>query len=180
MVKTLSKTSFSATVAKSETDRSTAAILILPSEVNDKLSSKGMNSAKVTLGDTTFVATLEPDGNGQHLLRINQKLLDETKVKIGDEIDVEIAPVGQEPEPKVPTDLQKALDGDSEASKLWLSITSLARRDWIHWVASARQAETRARRINQTKSKLKAGNKRPCCFNYQSPIFSYEPFKDNS
>lgn len=67
-------------------------------------------------------------------------------------------------EPIVPSDLQKMLDGDPEAMALWRDTTPLARRDWIGWIITAKQEETRARRIEQTASKLKDGKKRPCCY----------------
>jgi hypothetical protein len=50
------------------------------------------------------------------------------------------------------------------ARKVWSDITPLARRDWIHWIVSARQAETRARRIRTACDMLAKGKRRPCCF----------------
>lgn len=67
-------------------------------------------------------------------------------------------------EPAVPADLQKMLDSDPEAMALWRDTTPLARRDWIGWIITAKQEETRARRIEQTASKLKDSKKRPCCY----------------
>lgn len=40
----------------------------------------------------------------------------------------------------------------------------LARVDWIHWIVSAKQAKTRAKRISDACSKLAAGERRVCCF----------------
>jgi hypothetical protein len=40
----------------------------------------------------------------------------------------------------------------------------MARRDWIRWVASAKQDETRARRIENGIDMLTHGKRRPCCF----------------
>jgi uncharacterized protein YdeI (YjbR/CyaY-like superfamily) len=71
----------------------------------------------------------------------------------------------KEPEPKVRADLRKALDGALPgARKVWSDITPVARRDWIHRIVSAKQAETRARRIGNACSMLAAGKRRPCCF----------------
>jgi hypothetical protein len=47
---------------------------------------------------------------------------------------------------------------------LWSGITPIARRDWIHWITSAKQPETRARRIKNACSMLAGGKRRPCCF----------------
>jgi len=65
----------------------------------------------------------------------------------------------------VPADLKKALAAaDPKARALWSDITPIARRDWIHWITSAKQAETRARRIKNAYSMLAAGKRRVCCF----------------
>ena len=69
-----------------------------------------------------------------------------------------------EPEPKVPADLRKALAADPAAKVKWNELTPLARRDFIMWIDVAKQADTRARRIEQTCDKLVAGKRRPCCF----------------
>jgi hypothetical protein len=82
----------------------------------------------------------------------------------GDIVPLEIAPAGEEPEPKVPADLRKALEAAPKARAFWSDITPVARRDWIHWIASAKQAETRTRRIKNACAMLAAGKRRVCCF----------------
>lgn len=91
----------------------------------------------------------------------------------GDVVTLEIAPVApeQEPEPRVPPDLRKALasappgrPGQPGAREAWKDITPAARRDFIHWITSAKQAETRARRIATACDMLAKGKRRPCCF----------------
>ena len=90
---------------------------------------------------------------------------DAAGAEAGDVVTLEIAPVAQEPKPRVPTDLRKALAAaDPKARALWSDITPVARRDWIHWIVSPKQAETRARRIRNACSMLAAGKRRPCCF----------------
>ena len=72
--------------------------------------------------------------------------------------------VGKETEPKVPTDLRKALTVVAKARAQWTDLTPIARRDFISWIDSAKQAETRTRRIARACSMLAAGKRRPCCF----------------
>ena len=85
-------------------------------------------------------------------------------VDAGDVATLEIAPATEEPEPKVPADLRKALGADSKARALWSDITPIARRDWIHWIVSAKRPETRARRIDNACAMLANGKRRVCCF----------------
>ncbi|MBI3231854.1 MAG: YdeI/OmpD-associated family protein [Candidatus Doudnabacteria bacterium] len=73
-------------------------------------------------------------------------------------------PAGEEPEPKTPSDLKKALTAKPLVEAVWKSLTPLARWDFIIWVDAAKQLETRKRRIEKARSMLTAGKRRPCCF----------------
>ena len=83
---------------------------------------------------------------------------------VGDVVTLEIMSAGVEPESRVPADLRKALAAAPKAQALWSDITPIARRDWIHWITSAKRAETRARRIDSACEMLAAGKRRVCCF----------------
>src|SRR4030088_864174 len=73
-------------------------------------------------------------------------------------------PAGEESEPRVPTDLRKALEATPKAKAQWCDLTPIARRDFISWIDSAKQPETRRRRIERAGSMLAAGKRRPCCY----------------
>src|SRR5437763_11866089 len=111
-----------------------------------------------------FRATLEPYSPKSHWLKVDRKLREAAGAEAGDVVTLEIAPATEEPEPTVPADLRKALAAALKARALWSDITPNARRDWIHWITSAKQAETRTRRIKNACSMLAAGKRRPCCF----------------
>lgn len=138
---------------------------MLPKEASEKLPSRSMVSVEGTLNGRPLRATLEPDGKGGHWLKVNRKLREAAGAQAGDLVTLEIAPVATEPEPKVPADLRKALAAaPAKARDAWSDITPVARRDFIHWIASAKQAETRARRIANACDSLAKGKRRPCCF----------------
>ncbi|MDB5265107.1 MAG: hypothetical protein JWN64_678 [Parcubacteria group bacterium] len=61
-------------------------------------------------------------------------------------------------------DLQKALVANPKAKAQWKDLTPIARRDFISWIESAKQAETRKRRVEVACDKLVAGKRRPCCY----------------
>jgi uncharacterized protein YdeI (YjbR/CyaY-like superfamily) len=77
-------------------------------------------------------------------------------------------PAGEESEPRVPTDLRKALAAAPKAKAKWSDLTPIARRDFISWIDSAKQPETRRRRIEKACSMLVAGKRRPCCYSIVS------------
>ncbi len=111
-----------------------------------------------------FRAALEPDDKGNHHLKITKAMGDALEIKAGDTVAVEITRVGDEPEIRVPIDLQKALAASKRAKESWAGITPMARRDWIFSICTAKQAETRQRRIEKACSMLTAGKRRLCCF----------------
>lgn len=75
---------------------------------------------------------------------------------------------GKGSEAKVPRDLSKALAAAPKARAQWKDLTPIARRDFISWIDSAKQAETRKRRIGKACSMLTAGKRRPCCYSIVS------------
>jgi uncharacterized protein YdeI (YjbR/CyaY-like superfamily) len=77
-------------------------------------------------------------------------------------------PAGEESGAKVPTDLHKALGAAPKAKAQWRDLTPIARRDFISWIDSAKQPETRRRRIEKACSMLAAGKRRPCCYSIVS------------
>jgi hypothetical protein len=64
---------------------------------------------------------------------------------------------------RAPADLRRALDTEL-VQEAWKDLTPLARNEWICWVLSARQAQTRSRRIQRAIEDLRAGKRRPCCW----------------
>lgn len=138
--------------------------LVLPAAVSAKLPTRSMVTVDGSLEGQSFQATLEPDGQGSHWLKIEQALSEKAGVAAGDTVALEVAPVAVEPEPKVPDDLRKALAANAEAKATWDDITPVARRDWIHWITSGKKAETRVKRIDVACDKLACGNRRACCF----------------
>ena len=145
--------------------RASWTFLILPKDASAKLPSRGMTAVEGTLNGVSFQAMLEPDGQKSHWLKVDRKLSEAAGAGAGDVVALEIAPAAEELEPKVPADLKKALvSAAPKAKALWSDITPNARRDWIFWITSAKQEETRARRIKNACSMLAAGKRRVCCF----------------
>ena len=138
--------------------------LVLPKESSATLPSRGMTAIEGKINGVSFQATLEPDGDKGHWLKVDRKMREAAGVNAGDMVTVEIVPARAEPEPKVPTDLRKALAAAPHARALWSNITPRARRDWIHWITSAQRPETRARRVDNACAMLAAGKRRVCCF----------------
>lgn len=140
------------------------AFLLLPKEVSETLLRRGRTSVEGTINGCPFQATLEPDGQLGHWMKLSEALQAAASVQVGDLLVVELSPVKCEPEPEVPIDFKAALESAPEAFRIWNATTSLARLDWIHWITTAKQLKTRAKRISDACDMLAAGKKRVCCF----------------
>ena len=140
------------------------AFLVLPKSASEKLPTRGMTTVEGTLNGQSFRATLEPDGEKGHWLKVSRKLHHAARAAVGDVVMLELKPAGVELESKVPPDLRKALAAAPKARTLWSAITPKARMDWVHWIISAKRPETRARRVENACKMLASGKRRVCCF----------------
>ena len=152
---------FSAKLCRSQTSEQLG--LSLPRSASAKLPSRDPAIVEGTMNGFPFRATLDPDGDGSHSLTVNKALQDAAGAGVGDTVAVEITRVGEEPELRVPNDLRKALEAAPRAQALWAQITPMARRDWILWITSPKQEETRKRRVENACDMLASGKRRPCC-----------------
>jgi hypothetical protein len=166
MTRTISKIRFNAKLLRpAETAKGSSwAFLSLPKDASAKLPTRGMTTVGGTINGYPFRATLEPDGQKSHWLKVDRKMRKAAGAEVGDVVALEIMSVGKEPEPRVPADLRKALAAAPKALASWSDITPIARSDWIYWITSAKRPETRARRIDNAREMLAAGKRRVCCF----------------
>lgn len=160
--------------AKPGTD-GTWSFLIIPKSVSDTLPRRGRTTVEGTINGQEFQATLDPDGQLGHWLKVSEALQKAASAQIGETVSLEIAPVKSEPEPEIPPDVEEALAAAPEACKVWQGTTTLARLDWVHWIVSAKQQKTRIKRISDACNMLAEGKRRVCCFDpsgYYSKAFS--------
>jgi hypothetical protein len=140
-------------------------ILRLPESASAKLPSRGLTLVEGTMNGFRSKIVLEPDGKGSHWFRVDSGLREAAGIDVGDPVTMVFEPSKAWPEPELPADVNHALESDSQANALWVKITPMARWDWLRWIRSTNNQETRNRRIEVALSKLKSGERRPCCFN---------------
>jgi hypothetical protein len=136
------------------------AVVTMPKNASAQLPSRGMTLIKGKINGSAFKAVVEPDEGGSHWFMLREV----AGIKKGDSVTISAEPSKDWPEPKVPAGVSKALAADKEAQAIWNDITPMARWDWIRWIGAAKQAETRQHRVDTLASRLKAGKRRPCCF----------------
>lgn len=140
-------------------------ILRLPKDASAQLPSRGQVVVKGTLNDVAFESPLEPDGLWSHWFTPDAALLRAAHAGPGDTVKITMQATKNWPEPEIPADLQRAIRKDADVYALWQKITPMARWEWVRWTRSTNRAETRARRIEVACSKMKSGERRPCCWN---------------
>lgn len=138
-------------------------LLSVPECVSAEFPSRGTTKVEGTINGHPFRAALEPGVSGGHQLRVNEAMLKGAGARSGG--SAKLAILGPEPEPMVPADLRVALADSHEAKMLWDDLTTMGRRDWVRWIGSAKQPETRARRVTRTIEQLSSGKRRACCVN---------------
>ncbi|MBO9715343.1 MAG: DUF1905 domain-containing protein, partial [Pseudoxanthomonas sp.] len=108
-----------------EPANATWTFFVLAQAASNKLPTRSQVSVEGTLGGQPFQATLEPDGEGSHWLKVEQALADSAGAAAGDTVAVEMAPMAKEPEPKLPDDLREALVAQPQAKATWDDITAV-------------------------------------------------------
>ena len=151
MTKPASKIRFTAKLLRPEATAKVDSwtFLTLPKNASAKLPSRGKTTVEGTINGFPFRATLEPDGQKSHWLRVNRKMREAAGADTGDVVTLEIAPVGKEPEPRVPADLRRALATALKARALW-SDTSRPLRAEIGSIGSAPPSDQRLARVGST------------------------------
>lgn len=133
--------------------------LALPDETRAKLPTEKKAVVEGLLECFPFRAPVE-DG----CLVVSPALQAAAGTQPGRTVSVEITRINEEPEVRVPSDFRDALEKAGPVKALFEGVTPNARREWVRWVASAKQEKTREKRIVVGIDKLSKGMRRPCCF----------------
>jgi hypothetical protein len=164
MPKVMTPVQFKAKLLRPRDKGATWSFLVLPQAASAKLPTRAMTSVEGTVGGAPFQATLEPDGQGSHWLKVPKALREAADADAGDVVMVSMTPMERQLEPEVPKDLRDALKAHPGAKSTWDATTTVARRDWVAWMTSGKQAATRDKRRNAMMDMLEHGKKRVCCF----------------
>jgi Bacteriocin-protection, YdeI or OmpD-Associated/Domain of unknown function (DUF1905) len=108
-----------------------------------------------TINGVAFEGIFISNGDGTHYLNPDQKMLDEARLKEGDEFVVwaEVTPSTGPPE--VPDDLRNALASDPVAYEAFAALPPRSKREHIEYVKGAKMSDTRTARITRTVERMK-------------------------
>ena len=135
-----------------------------PKNISAKILPHGETLMEGIFNALPFRASIKSDTKGGYSLELDKIGYKPKNMGPDDMATIEITRVGNEVETRMPADFQKVLDAFPKALATWTNITPLARRDWIFWMITAKQSETRERRIEKACDMLSSGKHRVCCF----------------
>jgi hypothetical protein len=148
------------TTALERTGKTTTGLRV-PDEVIEALGQGKRPRVVVTLDDRyTFRTTVGPHA-GSPVVSVSAAVRDEAGVTGGDILDVELVADTEPREVEVPDDLAERLAADGDARRWFEGLTDSQRRGFVTSITSAKQADTRARRVEKAMAALPAGEKRP-------------------
>ena len=138
-----------------EAARGGGAYVALPAEVVAELGGGSRFRVTGTLGGVDFESSTMPMGGGAVCLGVHKATRQAAGVDIGDAVDVALERDDRRREVEVPEDLAAALAADPTASAAFEGLAFTHRREYTEWIAGAKRAETRARRVTQTLERLR-------------------------
>jgi uncharacterized protein YdeI (YjbR/CyaY-like superfamily) len=90
------------------------------------------------------------------------KVLRETAgAGIGDEVDVDVELDDAPREVDVPRELAAVLERDREAARAFEKLSYTHRREYARWIAEAKRADTKQRRVANVAEMLRSGIRTP-------------------
>jgi Domain of unknown function (DUF1905)/Bacteriocin-protection, YdeI or OmpD-Associated len=136
-----------------EADRGGAYIRV-PPEVVAALGGKGRIPVQATFDGIGYRGSVVSMG-GEKVIGLLKAIRTELDKQPGDRVTVTLEPDQAERSVDVPDDLRAALD-DAGLLDAFRALSYSRQREYVEWIADAKKAATRARRIGQTIERISA------------------------
>jgi hypothetical protein len=138
-----------------EAGRGGGAFVVLPADVLIELGGGHRFRVTGTLNGVEFAGSTMPMGGGRVLLGLHKATRQAAGSEIGDLVEVQVERDDRPREVSIPAELAAALAADPAAEAAFERLSFSHRREYAEWVAGAKRAETRARRVAQTIERLR-------------------------
>ena len=137
------------------------AMVEVPPAVLDALAAPARRTrVRVLINGAELRTTLAVYG-GKSYIGLRKEYRDAAGIAPGGEAEVSVALDSDPRTVDVPADLAAVLESDADARAAFVRLSLTHRREYVNWIASARRAETRARRLAEAPALLKGGRRTP-------------------
>ena len=136
----------------------TATGITVPAEVVEALGGGKRPPVTVTFNGFSYRTTISPMG-GQFLIPVSGERRTAAGAAAGDDLEVDVELDTAPRVVEVPADLTAAFADDPEARRIFVAMSFSHQNEYVTAIEGAKAAETRARRISSTISKLHASGK---------------------
>lgn len=154
----LSRQEFEATL-ESKGPNGAWTYLQIPFDVYSCYGTRGRVSVIGTINGSEFRSSIFPDGEGRFHMMVNKNMQREAKVNPGDVVTV-VMQMDVEPRTvTVPADVKAAMRLNKEAEAGFAKMTPAARKEYVDWITSAKQQQTRERRIEKALPMIAQGKR---------------------
>jgi hypothetical protein len=136
-------------------EHSGGSLVQVPKEVSDQLGGRARIKVRGRLNLLPFRGSTMPVGDGTHCLGFRKDQRADAGVEIGDVVTVELALDEEERLVEVPPDLAAALESERRLEAAFEALSYTRRKELAASVASAKGADTRARRLAAALEELR-------------------------
>jgi hypothetical protein len=131
----------------------------IPFDVPAFYGTRGRVSVMGTINGSEFRSSIFPDGEGGFHMMVNKNMQREAKVKPGDVVTVVMQMDVGERNITLPDDVKAAMRLNKEAQAGFAKMTPSARKEYVDWITSAKQQQTRDRRIEKAIPMIAEGKR---------------------
>jgi hypothetical protein len=133
--------------------------LNIPRDISAIFASRGQVRVKGTINGYSFRTTALPRGDGTHYLVVGKSIRDQILATQGDTVKVILEPDSEERQVVIPEDLKEAFISQPQAKDVFETLSNSHKKEYVNWILSAKQVDTRQRRIEKTLGLLLQGKK---------------------
>ena len=133
--------------------------IALPFDVPKVFGAKARTSVRGTINGYAFRSSIFPNGDGSFHMMLNKALLLGAKASAGDKVRVVMEKDEGGRGMEMPADLKRALSKNAAAKRTFSAKTDAFRNEYIVWIASAKQEETRRRRVARAVERIAEGKR---------------------
>jgi hypothetical protein len=134
-------------------------LFTVPFSVEQAFGTRGRVAVVGTINGVDYGSSLMPLGDGTHCMLVNKALQRGAGVAPGDTVRVVMEPDTAPRTVTLPSDLQAAFADHPGAAAAFEKLPYSHQKQYVDWIEGAKQAETRARRVEKALGMLVDGKK---------------------